>query len=114
MADLRAWYVARLARTDDNPNEFYIQQLHGWAALIRGKLTPRVTMEFLQPCPECAAITWVNEEGETVAHPVQIDYDQQAPFATVRWTCRACGESRAGEFAQRALAFDAETRAQNE
>lgn len=106
--DLRAWHVAILASTDST--EFYLHELTGWATLIRGKLTPRSTLEFLRPCPECSATTYENEEGETVAHPVVIDYDPDAPMSTVRWSCRSCGETRTGEFAQRALAYDAETR----
>lgn len=106
--DLRAWHVAILATQDDTG--FYLEQMKSWAALIRSKLAPRSTLEWLKPCPECNADDYVNEEGDTVAHPVVIDYDPDAPFASVRWTCRACGESRAGEFAQRALAYDGETR----
>lgn len=106
--DLRAWYVAMLA--NDGASDFYLRELQGWAALIRGKLSPRVTVEFLHPCPECAAETWQNDEGETVAHPVQIDYDQAEPFTSVRWSCRACGHIREGEFGVRALVYDAETR----
>ncbi|MDQ0726826.1 hypothetical protein [Microbacterium sp. W4I20] len=108
--DLRAWYVAIMAV--DDTTEFYLRELRGWAALIRGKLTPRSTMQFLRPCPECGANTYINEEGDTVPHPVVIDYDPDAPMSSVRWSCRACGETREGEFAQRALAYDAETRGQ--
>lgn len=106
--DLRAWHAASLARTD--MSDFYLRELHAWAALIRGKLTPKATMQYLRPCPECAATVYVNDEGDTVPYPVLIEYDPDAPMSTVRWTCRACGEMRAGEFAQRALVYDAETR----
>ncbi|MBT2485798.1 MULTISPECIES: hypothetical protein [unclassified Microbacterium] len=109
--DLRAWYAAILTSPDST--EFYLHELTGWASLIRGKLTPRSTLEWLKPCPECNADEYVNEEGDTVRHPVVIDYDPDTPFASVRWTCRACGESRAGEFAQRALAYDGETRGED-
>jgi hypothetical protein len=106
--DLRAWYVTTLKSNDTT--EFYLQQMQSWAALIRGKLSPKTMLEILGACPECAATTWENDEGETIQHPVIVQYDPDAVMSTVAWSCRACGVSRAGEFAQRALAFDAETR----
>lgn len=106
--DLRAWYVKRLTASD--PESFYLLQLQSWVALIRGKLTPLVKREWLGNCPECDANEWTNDEGETVLHPVVIEYDPDHVMATVRWTCRACTETRHGEFAQRFLAYDAETR----
>lgn len=108
VTDLRAWHVAMLARDEDT--DFYLRELVGWANLIRGKLTPRVTVEFMHPCPECQATTWINDDGEEVKHPVVIDYDQGDPFASVRWSCRSCGHIRDGEFGVRALVYDAETR----
>lgn len=111
--DLRAWHVARMVKTEES-NEFYVSQLVGWALLIRGKLAPPVTLEYLSPCPVCKAETWVNDDGDEFLHPVQVSYEQENPFATVRWECRACGTSRSGEFAQRALAYDAETHQESE
>lgn len=112
VADLQAWYEARTRRPVNvrGEDDFYIDQMHAWATLIREKLTPRVTMQYLHPCPECEATTFVNDDGDTVPHPVVVDYDPDAPLETVRWTCRACSEVREGEFAQRALVYDAETR----
>lgn len=106
--DLRAWHAAFVAT--ETATEIYLRQMQGWAALIRSKLNPRIAMEYLGACPECAADVWVNDDGERILHPVEVSYEQADPFRTVRWECRACGESRYGEFAQRALAFDAETR----
>ncbi len=108
VTDLRAWHVAILAR--DDGTDFYLRELRGWANLIRGKLSPRVTVEFLSPCPECDASEYENEQGEPVPHPVIIEYDQADPFQSVRWSCRSCGHSREGEFGVRALVYDAETR----
>lgn len=106
--DLRAWYVATLA--NDDATDFYLRELTSWASLIRGKLSPRVCVEYMHPCPECDAETYANDEGETVNHPVVIDYDQADPFTSVRWSCRACGHVCEGEFGVRALVFDGETR----
>lgn len=106
--DLRAWYAATLKSNDTT--EFYLQHMRSWVALIRGKLTPKTTLEILGSCPECDATEWENDEGETIPHPVVVEYDPDSVMSTVKWSCRACGASRAGEFAQRALAFDAETR----
>jgi len=41
---------------------------------------------------------------------VVIEYDPDEVMATVRWSCRACGQVRHGEFAQRFLAHHAEAR----
>lgn len=106
--DLRTWHARILGL--NMSTEFHLTQMQSWVSLIRGKLTPRVTVEFLHPCPECGAVTYTNDDGDTVNHPVLIDYDQGEPFKSVRWSCRACGHVREGEFGVRALVYDAETR----
>lgn len=112
VADLRAWHAARIQRPADQRegDEFYIAQMTGWANLIRGKLTPRKKLEWVDPCPECDATHYTEEEGGTVARPVLIDYDPNRPFQSVKWECRACGTIREGEFAVRYLARASETR----
>ena len=106
--DLRAWAETR----EGKDNTFYIDQMNGWAALIRAKLSPRVNLEWKLPCPECDADEWVNEEGETVPHPILISYDPDNLQSTVKWECRRedCGAVGEGMMAQRMLAFNGETR----
>ena len=108
VVDLRAWHAARLSSND--PDTFYLRELRSWVALIRGKLTPLTEWEWEGPCPLSDANEWVNDEGETITHPVRIEFDPERVMATVRWRCHACNGSQAGEFAQRFLAHDAETR----
>lgn len=112
VVDLRVWYTKWLSSNE--PEAFYLRQLRSWADLIRAKLSPQRTEEWLSPCPNCDAGTWVNDEGEEILHPVVVEYDPDHVMATIRWTCRACGETQHGEFAQRFLAHDAETRKANE
>lgn len=108
--DLRAWHDAYSQTPGERMDEFYVTQMRKWADQIRGKLTPRVTVEYLHPCPECEETDWANEDGRMVPYPVVIDYEQNAPFESVRWSCRACGTIRDGQMAVRALVFEAETR----
>ena len=108
VTDLRAWYTATLTRNDTT--DWYTAQLVGWANMIRQKLAPRITLEYMHACPECDATTYSDDDGNQIPHPVVIDYDKGDPFQSVRWSCRACGHVRVGEFGVRALVYDAETR----
>lgn len=112
VVDLRTWHAARINRPlgERESDGFYVDQMTAWANLIRGKLSPRKRLEWVDPCPECAATHYTEESGDTAARPVVIDYDPNHPFQSVRWECRACGTVREGEFAVRYLARASETR----
>ncbi len=116
VADLRRWHAARIGRPLDqrDADGFYVAQMTGWAALIRGKLAPRKSLEWTDPCPECDATTYTDDNGDTLGHPVTISYYPEHPFQTVTWECRACGVQREGEFAARYLARAAETRGEED
>lgn len=102
--DLRAWYVAYTATPGERMDEFYITQLRKWADLIRGKLNPRETIEFTDPCPECREKDWVNEDGELIPNPVVIDYDKTGDVLnSARGSCRACGATWQGVWELRGM-----------
>ena len=102
--DLRAWYVAYSATPGEQLDAFYIKQLVKWADLIRGKLNPRETIEFTDPCPECREGDWVNEDGELIPNPVTIDYDKSGDVLNdAKASCRACGHTWQGVWELRGM-----------
>lgn len=102
--DLRAWYVAYSATQGESMDAFYINQLRKWAELIRGKLNPRETIEFTDPCPECHEAVWANEDGEMIPNPVIIDYDKTGDVLNdARGSCRACGATWQGVWQLRGM-----------
>lgn len=114
--DLRAWHARRIGRpvTERTGDEFYINQLHDWANLIRGKMRPKRQWEIKRACPECDNTTWTDEEGDEFSHPLVVEFDPDAPLASAKWSCRNCGAGAEGVLAQRALAYNLETRDQEE
>jgi len=101
-ANLRAWYVARLARPAQH-DEFYVREMHRWAAEIRAQLDPLGRFEITDPCVECGSPTYVDAEGVTRNRPVLVTYMVGDVEATTKAECRSCGYEWAGEFGMRVL-----------
>lgn len=90
---LRRWYVRFTAY--EGEADWYTAELNRWAGRIRNLLDPPKTVELLPPCPVCKATVWVNDDGETVPHPVVLEYRVTAEgrVPRPRVSCRACGEA---------------------
>jgi len=90
--DLRAWYVARMAKPQDDKLEAaQIRQLHSWAAQIRALLDPPRERDLEDPCPVCGAKSWWRDGAEYYRplviryRPTGADMIQQATAI-----CRSC------------------------
>ena len=102
--DLRAWHDAYSQTPGERMDEFYVTQLRKWADQIRGKLNPKETLEFTDPCPECQESVWVNEDGELIPNPIEITYEKTGDVLnTARGNCRACGKIWQGTWELRGL-----------
>jgi len=105
---LRAWHAATLA-TLTEPH-WHVMQLRQWAGLIRSKLNPRRRRDLPDPCPECAATSWADEDGNSGLRPLVVSFQPDSPdvLATASVTCRACGSEWRGITAIRAVAYELE------
>lgn len=90
IADLRAWYVARL--TSGESSDFYLAQLRSWADQIREMVNPPKTIEITKPCPACGQGVFTNEMGEVVRNPLVLQYRPESGsiWQDAKATCRAC------------------------
>ena len=106
---LRTWHAWALGQ--DIETGFYVSQLRGWAATIRGKLEPRRSLDLPDPCPACHATTWATEDGDAGMRPLVVTYqpDSIDLLATAKVTCRACGGEWRGIHEVREIAYDLET-----
>jgi len=107
---LRAWHAVTLAWTGYDPT-WHVEQLRGWVSLIRSKVDPPRTLELTITCPTCTAGVWVNADGDTVPHPLVVQYRPDGvgsilTHATAR--CRACAAEWRGEMALRSLRWGTE------
>lgn len=83
--NLIAWRDAR-----PDAGDYYVRKLQEFATQIREKLDPPRRREVLTPCPVCAATTWVDAEGETKPHPMEVTYKPDEILTTLRAVCRSC------------------------
>lgn len=92
--DLDAWYVrfTAIPHLDDNDIEWYRIELRRWANLIRNMLEPPKRFELTTPCPVCKSDTWVNPDGETVRHPILVQYRVSPEGAPVKPSARCRNE----------------------
>lgn len=93
--DLRAWYVARMAKAqDDSLERAQVKQLHSWAAQIRALLDPPRERDLEDRCPECHATSWW-KDGEEFYRPLVIRYRPTGAdlIQQARASCRACEAS---------------------
>lgn len=67
---------------------FYARMMRDWAKLIRAKLDPPKRREILHPCVVCNATVWVDEDGDTRPHPLEVSY--RPGEGEIRVLCRAC------------------------
>ena len=103
---LRAWHATTLTDRDvDRTVEVGI--LRAWAGVIRAKLTPRRTLDLPDPCPECRAEEWSDDDGNAGLRPLIITYTEGAEdlLSTVVTRCRACGMQTTGSNGARELAW---------
>lgn len=106
--DLRAWYVARMGKAqDDSLERAQVKQLHSWAAQIRALLDPPRERDLEDPCPTCEARTWWRD-GAEYFRPLVIQYRPIGAntIEEAKGTCRACGQV----WGVRQLAFELEQR----
>lgn len=105
---LRAWHAATLS-TLTEPH-WHVIQMRQWASLIRAKLNPRRRRDLPDPCPECQATTWADEDGNSGLRPLVVSFQPDSPdvLATASVTCRACGSEWRGITAVRAVAYELE------
>lgn len=106
--DLRAWYVARLTKPqDDDLEKAQILQLTSWAKQIRTLLDPPRERDLEDPCPTCEARTWWRD-GAEYFRPLVIQYRPIGAntIEEAKGTCRACGQV----WGVRQLAFELERR----
>ncbi len=103
--NLRAWYVAYSATVGEELDAFYINQLRKWSAQIRSMLNPPKTLQMTSRCPDCLSSTYVNEEGETLPHPVSINYYPNARriWEDAKAVCKSCQKEWVGEWELRGL-----------
>lgn len=90
--DLRAWYVATLAKgLDDAAEDFYVNTLGGWAGTIRAKLDPWREKDLPSPCPLCGSKSWW-QDGAEYYRPLVIRYHPDDPemVKNARGFCRSC------------------------
>lgn len=92
--DLRAWYVATLAKgLDEAAESFYVKTLGGWAGLIKAKLDPWREKDLPDACPSCGAKSWWSA-GAEYYRPLVIRYkpDEEQMVSKAKAVCRACDE----------------------
>jgi hypothetical protein len=88
IVDLRRWYIAYTRGVFEG--DWYLHELRRWAALIRNLIEPAKRLELVTPCPVCKSDKWVDHEGQTLRHPIVIEYrtphggDAIKPQATCR------------------------------
>ena len=94
--DLRAWYVARMAKPQDDALErAQVKQLHSWAAQIRALLDPPRERDLPNPCPACGASEWWDmKSGARYSRPLVIRYRPTGAdlIQQAKGICRACDE----------------------
>lgn len=105
---IRAWHAATLATITDPT--WYVVTLRQWAGLIRSTLNPRRRRDLPDPCAECEATTWKDDEGNSGLRPLVLSWQPDATdvLATAAVSCRACGSEWRGITAVRAIAFELE------
>lgn len=91
---LRRWYVL-YAAYDRETAEWHTAELVRWSHQIRNLLDPPKLVELLPPCPVCKASMWTNDEGDSVPHPVVLEYriTPEGGVQRPRASCRACTET---------------------
>lgn len=107
---LRAWHAATLATLPDP--SWHVITLRGWASLIRGALNPRRRRDLPDPCTECSATSWADEDGNSGLRPLVVSWQPDAAdvLATAAVSCRACRAEWRGITAVRAVAWALEHR----
>lgn len=90
VVDLRAWHAAFIGRNE--PEEFYIGMMRGWAREIRAAVNPPKLVEITAPCPVCGEGSYVNDMGERITNPLALTYrpDSDHMWKNSRVMCRAC------------------------
>lgn len=92
--NLRAWYVATLAKgLDEAAESFYVKTLGGWVGLIRAKLDPWREKDLPDMCPACGSRSWWLD-GAEYYRPLVVRYKPDDPdmVKNARASCRACSE----------------------
>lgn len=90
--DLRAWYVARLTKPqDDDLEKAQILQLTSWAKQIRTLLDPPRERDLPDNCPICNSYSWW-KDGSEFYRPLVIRYRATGADMIQQATalCRAC------------------------
>lgn len=102
---LRAWQGATLATLTDPT--WHVVTLRGWVSLIRSTLNPRRRMDLPDPCPECNATSWEDDDGNSGLRPLVLSWqpDTSDVLATAAVSCRSCGTEWRGITAVRAVAW---------
>ena len=110
-ADLRRWYVARLAR-ETLDDEFYVRELGKWAITIRFQLEPAKVVPLTAACVVCAAVQWVDSEGESHPYPLVVEYMEHDPdiLSSARAMCRSCDRVWKGSRELRELRYEIDER----
>jgi hypothetical protein len=92
--DLRAWYVATLARTEELEVEtFHIKQLGTWAHTIESLLDPPRQKDLPDPCPACGATEWWDPKTKAKYYrPLIIRYRPEDE-ANATALCRFCAQT---------------------
>jgi hypothetical protein len=94
IVDLRQWYIA-YTRDTRNEGIWHLAELRKWAALIRNLIEPAKRLELITPCPVCKSDQWTDHEGQTLRHPIIIEYRQPTDGTAIKphATCRneTCG-----------------------
>jgi len=104
--DLRAWFVAWTQTPRDD--SFHVTQLRKWEGVIRFLLDPPRRFELTDPCPECHAVSWVDDAGDSFPFPLTVEYRDEVSALDARVVCRGCERVWVGQFALRALRHDLE------
>lgn len=104
VADLRAWYVARLTAppAKREADGFYIDQMRAWAGQIRVMvLPPHRPLEVVgATCPDATEPTF-DDAGDPIPHRIRGWIDDHQP----RLRC-TCGREWVGWVAARALRYE--------
>lgn len=103
--DLRAWHTAFTSTEGESLDDFYVKKLNDWATQIRGMLNPPKTLELTAPCPECLESFYLNDEGDPVPNPINVNYwaNGVTVWDGAKAKCRACGHEWRGQWELRAL-----------
>jgi hypothetical protein len=94
---LRSWQVHFHLWSDQHPQlplHPYVKTISGWAATIKYKLDPPVTLEVTRPCPNCEK-EYVYDEYDDKHRCLVVIW--RRTFNESRAECRACGQTWVGE-----------------